>query len=214
MAKAEEQSPIRPVDFSQLLGRLEVGTGEAARVCRVSQRELVDWTNKGFVQCGRKGDQRTYGYAALEKVCLIRQVRYKRISLERAVEAAELFLNRQAQERVALEALPVEELKRRVAARAARVQQLALHIRRRLHSHRVLGGIISGGTSEDLGALIGFLESNPYSVQTARQLGIRLGRPVEAVTKELDLLAGRHFLQKIPYQGGDVYRYIPPRRTQ
>jgi len=60
--------------------------------------------------------------------------------------------------------------------------------------------------------LIAFLEANPYTVSTARQIALRVGREAEAVQDELDLLEQRRFVQKISYPGADVYRYIPPRR--
>jgi predicted transcriptional regulator len=60
--------------------------------------------------------------------------------------------------------------------------------------------------------LISFLEANPYTVNTARQIALRVGREVDSVQKELDLLEQRHFIQKIKYPGADVYRYIPRRR--
>ena len=60
--------------------------------------------------------------------------------------------------------------------------------------------------------LIAFLEANPYTVNTARQIALRVGRESDQVQKELDLLEERRFVQKISYPGADVYRYIPPRR--
>jgi hypothetical protein len=60
--------------------------------------------------------------------------------------------------------------------------------------------------------LIAFFEANPYTVNTARQIALRVGREADQVQRDLDLLEERRFLQKISYPGADVYRYIPPRR--
>ena len=78
------------------------------------------------------------------------------------------------------------------------------------------------GMSGDLGRLvasvsgleklIAFLEANPYTVNTARQIALRVGREADSVQQELELLEQRRFVQKISYPGADVYRYIPPRR--
>ncbi len=62
--------------------------------------------------------------------------------------------------------------------------------------------------------LIGFFEANPYTVNTARQIAVRLNRmhEVEKVEQDIATLEKKGFIQKIDYPGSAVYRYIPQRR--
>jgi len=164
VARERGRSPVRPVDFGKLLERLELGIGQAAHLCGVSIRQLSYWTDKGIIKPSERGGSRTYDYAAIEKVCLIRQGLDHGYSLE-------------------------------------------------VRTYRVSGDL--GRMAASLGGiekLIAFLEANPYTVSTARQIALRVGREAEAVQDELDLLEQRRFVQKISYPGADVYRYIPPRR--
>jgi hypothetical protein len=84
---------------------------------------------------------------------------------------------------------------------------------------RVIQALLASGELGRLAAsftgleqLITFFESNPYTVNSARQIALRLGRDVLEVEKELELLEQKRFLQKISYPGSNVYRYIPQRR--
>jgi hypothetical protein len=97
--------------------------------------------------------------------------------------------------------------------RTEQLRGFADRIRRGLRTYRVsgdLGRLVASVSG--LEKLIAFLEGNPYTVNTARQIALRVGREAEAVQQELELLEQRRFVQKISYPGADVYRYIPPRR--
>ena len=68
MAEVPHERPgssVRPVDFSELLERLELGIGQAARLCGVSIRQLSYWTDKGVIKPIERGSSRTYDYPAL-----------------------------------------------------------------------------------------------------------------------------------------------------
>lgn len=210
----EGQSFIRPIDFNQLLKRLKLGLTDAAQTCGVTSQQLGNWANRGYIQCGRNSRDRTYDYSALEKVCLIKQGLNKGLSLREAVKAAESSITRHAQKRKALKALTDEDLKSLVLARASRLRQLVNHIRRGLRTHQALTdyAILRKVASIELRELITFLESNPYLAHAAGHLEKRLCRPADEIQKELDLLVGCRFLQKLCYPGGDIYRYIPPRQ--
>ena len=204
---------VKPVDLSKLLERLELGIGQAAHLCGVSIRQLSYWTDKGIIKPTDRSGSRTYDYSAIEKVCLIKQALDQGYSLEGAVAEAEGFLDRRDREWRELEQLPDEDLQRLAGSRSEKLGQLADRIRRGLRTYRVSGEL--GRMAASLGGLeklISFLEANPYTVNTARQIALRVGREVESVQKELDLLEQRHFIQKIKYPGADVYRYIPRRR--
>ena len=204
---------VKPVDLSKLLERLELGIGQAAHLCGVSIRQLSYWTDKGIVKPTDRSGSRTYDYLAIEKVCLIKQALDQGYSLEGAVSEADGFLARRDRERRELEETPDEELQRLAGSRSEKLVQFADRIRRGLRTYRVSGEL--GRMAASLGGLeklISFLEANPYTVNTARQIALRVGREVDSVQKELDLLEQRHFIQKIKYPGADVYRYIPRRR--
>jgi DNA-binding transcriptional MerR regulator len=213
VARERGQTSVRPVDLSKLLERLELGIGQAAHLCGVSIRQLSYWTDKGLIQPTQGGGSRTYDYAAIEKVCLIKQALDQGYSLEGAVSEADSFLGRQRREREQLESTSSEEVRKLVAARADRLGQFADRIRRGLRTYRVSGDLGRMAASlTGLEKLIAFLEANPYTVNTARQIALRVGRESEVVQRELDLLEERRFIQKISYPGADVYRYLPPRR--
>jgi DNA-binding transcriptional MerR regulator len=206
-------SSVKPVDLSKLLERLELGIGQAAHLCGVSIRQLSYWTDKGIIKPTDHSGSRTYDHAAIEKVCLIKQALDQGYSLEGAVAEAESFLFRRDRERQELDGMSDGELQRLAASRSEKLSQLADRIRRGLRTYRVSGEL--GRMAASLGGLeklISFLEANPYTVNTARQIALRVGREVEAVQNELDLLEQRRFIQKINYPGADVYRYIPRRR--
>jgi len=88
----ERASSVRPVDLSKLLEQLELGIGQAAQLCGVSIRQLSYWTDKGIIKPSDQGGSRTYDYAAIEKVCLIKQALDQGYSLEGAVAESEAFL--------------------------------------------------------------------------------------------------------------------------
>ena len=207
------RSQIRPVDLTKLLERLELGIGQAAHLCGVSIRQLSYWTDKGIIAPSERGGSRTYSYPAIKKVCLIKQALDQGFSLEGAVAEADAFLAREEEERKQLAGMAESELRKLMGARLDKVQQLADRIRRGLRTYRVSGDLGRMAASlTGLEKLIEFLESNPYTVSTARQIALRVGREAEAVQRELDLLEQRRFVQKISYPGADVYRYLPPRR--
>jgi len=212
VARDRGSSSVRPIDLSRLLERLELGIGQAAQLCGVSIRQLSYWTDKGIIKPADQGGSRTYDSASIEKVCLIKQALDQGYSLEGAVAEADAYLAQRDKEQGALASMDEVELRKLVLARAEKLHQFADRIRRGLRTYRVsgLGRLVA--SVNGLEKLIAFLEANPYTVNTARQIAIRVGREGEQVQKELELLEQRRFVQKISYPGADVYRYLPPRR--
>ena len=206
-------SSVRPVDLSKLLERLGLGIGQAAQLCGVSIRQLSYWTDKGIIKPADQGGSRNYDYTAIEKVCLIKQALDQGYSLEGAVAEADAFLAQRHKEQQSLLSMADVDLRKLVLARAEQLHQFADRIRRGLRTYRVsgdLGRLVA--SVNGLEKLIAFLEANPYTVNTTRQIALRVGRESEQVQQELDLLEQRRFVQKITYPGADVYRYLPPRR--
>jgi DNA-binding transcriptional MerR regulator len=192
---------------------LDLGIGQAAHLCGVSIRQLSYWTDKGIVKPKERGGSRSYDFAAIERVCLIKQALDQGYSLEGAAAEAEAFLGQRETRRKQTASLPGEDLRKELTARGEKLRQLADRIRRGLRTYRVSGDLGRMAASlTGLEQLIAFLEANPYTVNTARQIALRVGRESTAVQNDLDLLEQRRFIQKISYPGADVYRYIPARR--
>ena len=204
---------LNAVDINDLLEGLQLGIGQAAGLCGVSVRQLSYWTDKGIVQPVDEDRSRTYDYTAVEKVCLIKQGLDQGYSLEGAVQEADAFLKRREEERHRVEQLSDAELEQLILQQANHLQQLAERIRREIRTYRVSGDLGKVAASlSGVERLIAFFEANPYTVNTARQIALRMGREATEVERELDLLEQKKFIQKISYPGSDVYRYIPQRR--
>ena len=212
-AKAKKKPEVRPVDFGALVERLRLGIGQAARVCGVSIRQLSYWTEKEIIKPADDSRARSYDYAAIEKVCLIKQLLDQGFSLEGAVAEVEAYLRQREEERQRAELVSEDQLEEVVLAQAGKLQELAERIRRGLRTYRVSGDL--GRLAASMGGLeklIAFFEANPYTVNTARQIALRVGRETSQVEKELELLEQRKFVQRINYPGAAVYRHLPQRR--
>ena len=204
---------LRPIDIRELMQRLRLGIGQAASLCDVSIRQLSYWTDKGIITPVDEEKNRSYDYISLEKVALIKQALDQGYSLEGAVVEADNFLKRRDQERSHLDTMPDFELEQYILNQAGQLQTVAEKVKREIRTYRVSGQL--QGVATSLGGvdrLISFFEANPYTVNTARQIAIRLGREMTEVERELQLLEQKHFIQKISYPGSDVYRYSPQRR--
>ena len=223
--KIRNRNSIRPVDLGEALEHLRLGIGPAARMCGVSIRQLSYWTDKGIFSRdagpeGRNGSarksgarSRVYDYPAIEKACLIKQGLDLGYSLEAAVAEAEGFLRRKGEEKRRLHRLSETELAGHLAEQEQALAGLAERIRRGLRTYRVSGDLgRMAASSRGLERVISFFEANPYTVNTAKQIALRLGRDVEEVTKELKILEEKRFIHRISYPGNDIYRYLPRRR--
>jgi len=224
MAKVSEEEPaIHPIDLSQTLGRLELGVRPVTKLCGISDKQLTYWTEQGFVQCGRKGRNYTYDYAAVEKAALIIQGLERGLSLRRAAKEAQAFLDRRARKQAELESMPIEELQARIVTRAYRLQELASRIRKDDPVARPMAAVHhptpqpmapaveSHLVSTEVAKLIVFFQSHPNTVFNAGQIASLLRRQTEEVAEDLETLAGRRFLSRIAYPAGNVYRYLSGR---
>ena len=99
----KKKAGLRPIDIRELMERLRLGIGQAASLCDVSIRQLSYWTDKGIITPVDEEKNRSYDFASLEKVALIKQALDQGYSLEGAVAEAETFLKRRDQERQRIE---------------------------------------------------------------------------------------------------------------
>lgn len=213
MAANEKKKPnLNEIDFRDLASRLRLGIGQAAALCDVSIRQLSYWSDKGIIVPAEDEKSRSYDYEALEKISLIKQAIDLGFSLEGAVTEADAFLKRRKQQQSQIENMPENELEQLVLTQANQLQTISDKIRREIRSYRMNGKLQDAATSlAGVHHLISFFEENPYTVNTSRQIAIRLGREMSEVERELQLLEEQHFVQKISYPGSDVFRYIPQR---
>ena len=219
---------IHPIDLGEALERLQLGIGPAAQMCGISIRQLSYWTDKGIFsrEMGEDGTSakagskkkranrsRVYDFPAIEKACLIKQGLDFGYSLEASVAEAEDFLKKRKEDKKRIYKLSEMELSGLLQEKSDILMELAERIRRGLRTYRVSGDLGRlAASSRGLERLISFFEANPYTVNTARQISLRLGRDAEEVTKELKTLEEKRFIQKISYPGNDIYRYLPRRR--
>lgn len=212
-SNTHDKPALHPIDIGELLARLRLGIGQTAELCGVSIRQLSYWTDKGIIKAVDENRSRSYDYQSIERVSLIKQALDQGYSLDGAVAEADAVLQKRDDEQRKIEEMSESDLERMVVEKADQLQQLAERIKREVRTYRISGDLGRAAASlSGVDRLITFFESNPYTINTARQIALRLGREVSAVEHELQLLEDKRFIQRISYPGSDVYRYIPQRR--
>jgi DNA-binding transcriptional MerR regulator len=212
-SNTHEKPALHPIDIGELLARLRLGIGQTAELCGVSIRQLSYWTDKGIIKAVDENRSRSYDYQSIEKVSLIKQALDQGYSLDGAVAEADAVLQKRDDEQRKIEEMSESDLERMIVEKADQLQQLAERIKREVRTYRISGDLGRAAASlSGVDRLITFFESNPYTINTARQIALRLGREVSEVEHELQLLEDKRFIQRISYPGSDVYRYIPQRR--
>ena len=92
MADTEGRTALAQVlvaNDGEVISRLRLSAAEAARVCRVTPRQLIYWTKKGLVRPAADGHDHDYDVFAMEKVIRIRQALEKGYSLEKAAQVVQ-----------------------------------------------------------------------------------------------------------------------------
>src|SRR5438045_770060 len=144
----------------EVLARLRLSAAEAARVCRVTPRQLIYWTRKGLVRPSPESEH-DYDVFALEKVIRIRQALEKGHSLERAAQVVQREMNALAADVQRLEAMNAEELELDLRQRLEHLEQRVASIR------RVLPASLSIGRLRRAVAVLARLESQGDLVRSA-----------------------------------------------
>lgn len=210
---SQEKPALHPIDLGELLAKLRLGIGQTAELCGVSIRQLSYWTDKGIIKPVDEDRSRSYDYTAVERVSLIKQALDQGYSLDGAVAEADAVLQQRDEERRQIEEMSESNLEQLILDKADNLQQLAERIKRQVRTYRISGDLGRAAASlSGVDRLITFFEGNPYTINTARQIALRLGGEVSEIERELQLLEDKRFIQRIPYPGADVYRYIPQRR--
>lgn len=96
MKRTERGGLGQPIDFEELLPRLELTIGQLARLADLSVRQVSYWTAKGILSPSNQR-KRVYGADALRKALLIREAREQGIGLAEATRVAEERLRHEAE---------------------------------------------------------------------------------------------------------------------
>lgn len=190
MSQDEERQAFAQVlvaNDGEVISRLRLSAAEAARVCRVTPRQLIYWTRKGFVQASSDRDG-SYDVFALERVIRIRQALERGHSLERAAAMVQRDISALSADVDRLAGLGPGELEEELRRRLERLEERIAGLRRELPAALSVARLRRAvALLERLGAE-GRLPSASGD-GTAKALTLRLGRAID----ELE-----HILREVP----------------
>lgn len=161
----------------EVVSRLRLSAAEAARVCRVTPRQLIYWTKKGLVRPSTESEH-DYDVFAMEKVIRIRQALEKGYSLEKAAQIVQRDMSALAAEVDRLGAMSAEDLEADLRHRIERLEERLASVRRTLPASLGLARLRRAV------ALLAQLEAQGHfhangDGDGAKTLALRLGRAVE-----------------------------------
>lgn len=184
----EALAQILVANDGEVVSRLRLSAAEAARVCRVTPRQLIYWTRKGLVRPSPESEH-DYDVFAMEKVIRIRQALEKGHSLEKAAQLVQRDMNALAADVQRLETMETGELEDELRRRLEHLEERVASLRRVLPASlgiarlrravatlarlEVQGEIVRGGSDGD----------------ATKMLALRIGRAVEEI---------EHVLREVP----------------
>ena len=184
----EALAQILVANDGEVVARLRLSAAEAARVCRVTPRQLIYWTRKGLVRPSPESEH-DYDVFAMEKVIRIRQALEKGHSLEKAAQVVQRDMNALAADVQRLEGLSAEELEDELRRRLEHLEERVASIR------RVLPASLGIARLRRAVSLLARLETQGDIVRGARDgdatkvLALRIARAVEEI---------EHVLREVP----------------
>ena len=184
----EALAQILVANDGEVVSRLRLSAAEAARVCRVTPRQLIYWTRKGLVRPSADSEH-DYDVFAMEKVIRIRQAIEKGHSLEKAAQVVQREMSALAADVQRLEGMGAEELEDELRRRLEHLEQRVASIR------RVLPASLGIARLRRAVALLARLETQGDLVRSARDgdatklLALRIARAVEEI---------EHVLREVP----------------
>lgn len=183
MADADGREALAQVlvaNDGEVISRLRLSAAEAARVCRVTPRQLIYWTKKGLVRPSTDSEH-DYDVFAMEKVIRIRQALEKGYSLEKAAQIVHRDMSAIAAEVGRLESMSAEELEDELRRRLERLEERVAEIRRSLPATLTIGrlrrAVAQLARLEAHGVLLG----DGASGESAKSIALRLGRAVDEI---------------------------------
>jgi len=174
----EALAQVLVANDGEVVARLRLSAAEAARVCRVTPRQLIYWTKKGLVRPSPESEH-DYDVFAMEKVIRIRQALEKGHSLERAAQSVQREMDQLAADVDRIARLTPEEteheLRRRLEALEERVAALRRSLPASLGIARLRRAVALLARLEAQGQL----HQNGSDGEAAKALAMRLGRAVD-----------------------------------
>lgn len=162
----------------EVISRLRLSAAEAARVCRVTPRQLIYWTKKGLVHPSTDGDH-DYDVFAMEKVIRIRQALEKGYSLEKAAQIVQREMNGLAAEIDRLGSMGADELEAELRRRLERLEERIAAVRRTLPAALELARLRRAVALLARLEAQGELHAPGADGEAAKTLALRLGRAVD-----------------------------------
>lgn len=167
----------------EVISRLRLSAAEAARVCRVTPRQLIYWTKKGLVRPSPDSEH-DYDVFAIEKVIRIRQALEKGYSLEKAAAVVQREMTVLAGEVARLEALDSSDLEAELTRRLADLEQRVARLRQGLPASLTIARLRRAVATLTRLEAQGVLNGDGANGEGAKSLALRLSRTVD----ELELL--------------------------
>lgn len=124
----EALAQVLVANDGEVVARLRLSAAEAARVCRVTPRQLIYWTKKGLVRPSPESEH-DYDVFAMEKVIRIRQALEKGHSLERAAQIVQREMDQLAADVDRLADLTPEETENELRRRLERLEERVAALR-------------------------------------------------------------------------------------
>ena len=179
----------------QVLQRLRLSVGEAARVSGVTVRQLSYWTDKGLVRALGAPGQRRYDYRALERIAHIRANLSEGYTLEEAAA--------QASARLKAKPLGDSEARQVIMDRLGELEDLLLRLRSRLSEHQLSRRELRSSARQltELNVRAVFDEA-PGTRISAEELAEALGETRDRVRGALEVLVAEGSLLR----QGRIYR--------
>ena len=188
MAETDGRTALAQVlvaNDGEVISRLRLSAAEAARVCKVTPRQLIYWTKKGLVSPSADGDH-DYDVFAMEKVIRIRQALEKGYSLEKAAQIVQRELNSLAAEVERLGSLGSDELEAELRRRLERLEERLASVRRTLPAALEMGRLRRAVALLARLEAQGELHRAGQDGDAAKSLTLRLGRAVEELEHVLN----------------------------
>jgi DNA-binding transcriptional MerR regulator len=174
----EALAQILVANDGEVVARLRLSAAEAARVCKVTPRQLIYWTKKGLVRPSADSEH-DYDVFAMEKVIRIRQALEKGHSLERAAQIVQRDMEQLAADVDRIAGLGPEEMETELRRRLERLEERVATVRRMLPASL---GIARLRRAVALLARLeaqGDLHPPGADGDAAKALALRLGRAVD-----------------------------------
>ena len=180
----ETLAQVLVANDGEVIARLRLSAAEAARVCRVTPRQLIYWTKKGLVRPSLESD-RDYDVFALEKVIRIRQALEKGHSLERAAQLVQRDMDQISADVERLHSMTPAEAETDLRRRLERLEERIAAIRTSLPASLGIARLRRAVATLARLEAQGDLHRPGADGEAVKALALRLGRAVDEVESAL-----------------------------